>query len=119
MIKRKRVSKQGVGLKIKRERKKDMPETTPLSIITHALRLLWLRSRERAAAVKREGNCCESCHRKGSKAKGREVAIEVHHRRDDIDWKGIAGYLRRNLLCEPDKLVVLCSACHAREHDKS
>jgi 5-methylcytosine-specific restriction endonuclease McrA len=104
--------------KPKRKRRKTLPITTPRSIIRHALRLLWMRSRERLAALKRDGYTCQECHRKQSKAKGKEFAVEVHHLRaeEDIDWDGLIEYLQRHLLCEPSKLVTLCPECHAKEH---
>lgn len=89
--------------------------STPRSRVRAALRQLWLRSRERAAAIKREGNCCEECGAKGSKAKGREVAIEVHHL-DGIIWEQIVDYVYRHLLVDPSALEVLCKACHEKRH---
>jgi len=88
---------------------------TPKSKIRNALRLLFLRSRERAAAIKREKNTCERCGAKGSVAKGREVAIEVHHR-DGIDnWGVVIEAVYKHLLCHPDGLEVLCKDCHSKE----
>ena len=46
--------------------------TTPRSRVRSALRKLWLSSRERSAALKREEYCCEVCSVKQSTAKGRE-----------------------------------------------
>jgi 5-methylcytosine-specific restriction endonuclease McrA len=102
----------------KKRRRKTLPVTTPRSIIRHALRLLWMRSRERLAALKRDGYTCQECHRKQSKAIGREFSVEVHHLRaeEDIDWDGLIEYLQRHLLCEPSKLVTLCPDCHMKEH---
>lgn len=100
------------------KRPKRLPTTTPITQVKHALRLLWLRSRERAAALKRDGYTCQSCHRKQSSAKGKEFRVEVHHRREAINWDQLAEYLRRNLLCEPDKLVTLCPDCHKAEHEE-
>lgn len=89
--------------------------TTPKSRVRSALRQVWLRSRERAAAIKREGGCCEICNRKQSKAKGKELSIEVHHL-DGIEWEKIIEYVYRHLLVHPDKLEVLCKECHGKEH---
>lgn len=87
---------------------------TPRSQIRSALRRqVWLRSRERTAAIKRAGNTCEMCGRKGSRAKGREVKIEVHHA-DGIEWEHILDYIYRHLLPHPDNLNVLCKECHAK-----
>jgi len=88
---------------------------TPRSRVRSALRQLWLRSRERAAALKREGYCCEGCGRKQSRAKGREFKIEVHHL-DGIEWERVIDYVYRHILCEPSRLEVMCLDCHAKEH---
>ena len=61
---------------------------TPTSQIKNHLRMLWLRSRERNAAIKREKGCCQKCGKKQSKRKGAVVKIEVHHIRG-IKWKEI------------------------------
>lgn len=88
---------------------------TPRSSVRSALRQVWLRSRERAAALKREGNCCEECGRKASKARGRVLKIEVHHR-DGVSWDKIMDYTYRHLLVEPSRLECLCEDCHAERH---
>lgn len=90
--------------------------TTPKSKVRAALRQLWLRSRERAAALKREGYCCEICKAKQSKAKGREIGLQVHHR-DGIDWNGVIDLIFERIMVHPDKLQVLCEGCHAEHHD--
>ncbi len=91
--------------------------STPRSRVRSALRALWLRSRERAAAIKRECGCCESCGIKQSVAKGREVKVHVHHR-DGVEWENILDYIYRHLLCDPNHLEVLCKSCHDSQHDK-
>jgi 5-methylcytosine-specific restriction endonuclease McrA len=88
---------------------------TPRSIIKHALRALWLRSRERLAALKRDQYTCQGCHRKQSKAKGREFSVEVHHVDGIEDWRAIEDYIYRHLLCDPERLVTLCKECHDQE----
>jgi len=97
------------------KRAKKMPVTTPRSIIKHALRLLWLHSRERRAALKRDGNTCQACGRKASVAKGREFKVEVHHCAGRIDWDVLADYIYRQLLVHHDHLVTLCPECHDEE----
>jgi predicted HNH restriction endonuclease len=89
--------------------------TTPRSRVRAALRQLWLRSRERAAALKREGYTCEGCHRKQSKAKGKEFALEVHHL-NGVEWEKMIDYVYRHLLVNPIVLEVLCPECHKKEH---
>jgi 5-methylcytosine-specific restriction endonuclease McrA len=91
---------------------------TPSSQIRNALRQLWLRSRERSAAVKREHNTCERCGRKGSVAKGREVKIEVHHRAGIGNWEMVIQAIRQHLLTEPEGLEVLCQECHKKETEE-
>ncbi|MEN6404017.1 MAG: hypothetical protein ABFD94_18890 [Armatimonadia bacterium] len=87
--------------------------TTPRSRIRNALRMLWMRSRERGLAVKAASNTCMDCGRKGSKAIGREVKIEVHHRHG-IDWDGLIDLIAARLLQQ--EYDVLCSACHEKRH---
>lgn len=90
-------------------------EYTPNSKITVALRRLWLRSRERAKALKNAKYCCEDCGVKQSKAKGKEQKVEVHHK-DGIDWSGIVQMIRERILQSPDRLQVLCPECHNKKH---
>lgn len=85
---------------------------TPTSRIKSALRKLWLRSRERASAIRRDKYTCQTCGVKQSRAKGREVFIEVNHKRS-IRWKEIIEFIRAELLCEPEHLETLCKDCHA------
>jgi predicted HNH restriction endonuclease len=87
--------------------------STPRSKVRAALRQLWLRSRERAAACQAESYTCEECNIKQSKAKGKEVAIEVHHI-DGIDWDFLIDEVFRVLLVNPDRLQVLCKDCHSK-----
>ena len=91
--------------------------TTPRSRVRNALRQVFLRSRERAAAIKREHNTCQQCGAKGSVAKGREVKIQVHHSEGIGDWEGCIDNVYTNILCSPDKMIVLCVDCHRREHE--
>jgi len=91
--------------------------TTPRSRVKNAIRMVWLRSRERQAAIKREGNCCQECRRKGSVAKGKEVYIQVHHT-DGIDWEGIVDLIFERVLVAPEKMTVLCKECHDKRHGK-
>ena len=87
---------------------------TPASVIRSALRRLWLRSRERTSALKRESYTCERCEKKQSRAKGREVFVEVHHL-DGVDWSGLLDLIRERLLHKAERLEVLCDECHKGE----
>lgn len=90
---------------------KKLPHT-PNSQIRSALRKLFLRSRERAAVLKRDGYTCQKCGAKQSRAKGREVFVEVHHRGGVTNWEALFEAVREHLLCDPDKMETLCVDCH-------
>lgn len=91
---------------------------TPKSRVRACLRQLWLRSRERAAALKRESNTCQCCKRKASKAKGKEFGVEVHHKHGILNWDAIFELIYEQLLCDPALLEVLCESCHDTQHPK-
>jgi len=95
---------------------KKLPHT-PSSRIHNALRQVWLRSRERAAAIKLHDNTCLICRKKGSQAKGREVKIEVHHR-NGIDWAGVVQLIRDRILQQPEDYDILCQRCHDKVHGR-
>ena len=86
---------------------------TPNSRIKSALRQLWLRSRERAAALKRDKYTC-ACGKKQSRAKGKEVFVEVHHQAGILNWSDVYEFLRVGLLCGPEKLETMCVECHEK-----
>lgn len=90
---------------------------TPNSQIRSALRMLFLRSRERATAIKRDKYTCVKCGSKQSKAKGKEVRVEVHHKEGVLNWEGLFNAVREYLLCSPDELEVKCVTCHKEEHN--
>lgn len=85
---------------------------TPNSRIRSVLRKLFLTSRERAAALRRDKYTCQKCHCKQSRAKGKEVYIECHHK-EGIDWNGLCELIRNRLLQTPEKLETLCKSCHS------
>lgn len=86
---------------------------TPNGRIRHALRVLWLRSRERAQALRNTNYCCCYCGVKQSVAKGREVKLDVHHL-DGIDWGGLCDLIRERLLQDPSRLAPACKECHEK-----
>jgi 5-methylcytosine-specific restriction endonuclease McrA len=86
--------------------------TTPRSKVRASLRQLWLRSRERAAALKRDGYTCQRCNRKQSKAKGKEFDVQVHHKNGVVNWEQVIDYIMASLLCGPEHLETLCKGCH-------
>lgn len=84
---------------------------TPRSQVRASLRRLWLRSRERQAALHRDGYRCQHCHRKQSRAIGHELKVEVHHL-NGIEWERAIDAVYEYLLCHPDKLITHCPQCH-------
>ena len=95
-----------------------MGKKSPYSTNTYikaALHRMWLRSRERALRLKLDGYCCQRCGVKQSKAKGKEVSVQVHHI-DGVRWDKIIEYIRRELLVKPDQLFTLCKQCHKKTH---
>ena len=91
---------------------------TPRSRIKAAIRQLWLRSRERAAAIKSTGYCCADCGAKQSRAKGREVYIEVHHDPEIGDkWEKIFTAIEQDILRSPQ--IPLCKSCHKERHEEA
>ena len=88
-------------------------ESTPKSQVRAALRQLWLRSRERAAALKRDKYSCVHCGVKQSTAKGKEQRVEVHHL-DGIQWEQVIDYIFRHVIVTPDKLETVCPDCHSK-----
>jgi 5-methylcytosine-specific restriction endonuclease McrA len=93
---------------------KRLPYTTN-SMIRSALRRLFLRSRERAAALKRDKYTCKTCSAKQSRAKGKEVYVEVHHKDGVMNWEIVFEFIRKYLLCDPEFLETLCEKCHDKK----
>lgn len=93
--------------------------TTPRSKFRAALRQVWLRSRERQAALKRDGYRCRACGIKQSKEKGREVKVNVHHL-TPIDWDKLLQLVYDSgLMCGPEELQTLCVDCHESMRHKA
>jgi predicted HNH restriction endonuclease len=93
-------------------------ERTKDAKIRACLRQLWLRSKERATAMKNNNYTCQKCGVKKSVAKGREQRIEVHHKRGILNWQELIKQIRLFLLCNPEDLEVLCPECHKLETEK-
>jgi hypothetical protein len=91
---------------------------TPRSRIRAALRQLFLRSRERAEAEKRDNRTCQCCGKKKSVAKGKEVKIVVHHKNGILNWDKLIDAVYQYLLCDSSNMEVLCVDCHKKEHLK-
>ena len=87
-------------------------EKTSKTHIVRGLRQIWLRSKERAQALKRSKYCCISCGVKQSKAKGKEQKIQVHHLEGIGNWDKVINVIRDEILPDPDKLEALCPECH-------
>jgi 5-methylcytosine-specific restriction endonuclease McrA len=94
---------------------KKKSETTSKTQIVRQLRILWLRSRERATALQRDNYCCVDCGVKQSKAKGKEQQVHVHHKKGVCNWDKIIEVLREELLCDPKDLETLCPYCHDKK----
>ena len=94
---------------------KKNPAKTPRSKVTAALRRLFLRSRERGHTLKTKDYRCECCGAKQSKAKGREVKVECHHKHGIGNWGTIIDEVFKTILNLND-LQILCADCHKKKH---
>ena len=88
---------------------------TPRSRIRSAIRQLWMKSRERAKVLKNSGYCCVQCGLKQSRAKGKEVSIQVHHVGGISIWEEVIDLIAKNIL--ETEQVPLCKDCHKKEHE--
>jgi 5-methylcytosine-specific restriction endonuclease McrA len=91
---------------------KRMPGT-PRGKVRNALRQVWLRSRERLSALKRDHYTCQRCGKKQSVAKGREQKVEVHHKEGIGNWERVIDMIFAEILCDPANLETVCPECHA------
>ncbi len=77
------------------------------------LRQIFLRSVERAIAIKRDNYTCCNCGIKQSVKKGHVVKVQVHHKNIiDQHWQDIIDLIYKHILCNPDDLQTLCIDCH-------
>lgn len=88
--------------------------TTPKSQIRSLLRKLWLRSRERSFALKRDKYTCQICNRKKSKS----FKVSVHHMNNINNWNEIIDKIYDQLLCDTNNLITVCNECHKKKHGK-
>ena len=87
-----------------------MGKRQPKAMARAALRSAWLKSPQRAEALKRDKYTCQSCFRKKSVAKGKEFKVQVHHL-DTLQWHLIDDFVEQ-LFCSSDRLTTLCKVCH-------
>ena|SRR3990167_799125 len=88
---------------------------TPRSRIKGMLRQIFLRSSERAEALKRDNYSCCRCGVKQSKKKGHEQKIQVHHKNGIDVWDEVIKIIQETILCDPADLETLCPECHKKE----
>jgi 5-methylcytosine-specific restriction endonuclease McrA len=88
---------------------------TPASRIMSWIRRGWTQSRERAKVMKEARYTCCKCNAKQSRAKGKEVYVEVHHV-NKINREKIVKVIREEML--DVEQIVLCHACHKAETEK-
>lgn len=89
---------------------------TPRSRIRAALRQLFLRSRERAACLKKYQYHCNICNVKQSMKKDNVIKVQVHHKSNINNWDKIIDEIQRDLL-NLDDMECLCESCHKKETD--
>ena len=88
------------------------PKHTTRAKVKSALRLLWLRSPERARVLKDDKYTCQNCGKKQSKAKGKEVKVEVHHT-EGIEWNDMVDNILFWIF--QSEQITLCEKCHDKQ----
>ncbi len=88
---------------------------TPRSRIKGMLRQIFLKSAERAAALKRDNYTCCDCRKKQSVKKGFELKVQVHHKKGINVWDKLIDLIYEHLLCNVDDLETLCIDCHNKQ----
>ena len=76
------------------------------------LRQIFLKSNERATALKRDNYTCCDCGTKQSQKKGFECKVQVHHKKGINVWNVLINLIYLHLLCDVDDLETLCIECH-------
>lgn len=97
--------------------------TTPRSRVKNTLRMLWLHSRERAEALKRDNHTCKDCGKKAyRKTKDRKVIeeqkVQVHHKKGIGNWEKVIDLIFEEILCDPKHLETVCPECHDKKEIK-
>jgi len=93
-----------------------MKTKTPRSRIKGMLRQIFLRSAERAVALKRDHYTCVDCGVKQSKKKDHVVKVQVHHKNTiDEHWQAIIDLIFKYILCDPEDLETVCVECHDKK----
>jgi 5-methylcytosine-specific restriction endonuclease McrA len=88
---------------------------TPASRIMSWIRRGWTQSREKNKVLKEAKYTCCKCGAKQSRAKGKEVYVEVHHVKP-INREKIVKVIREEMLDVDQE--VLCKPCHKIETEK-
>lgn len=88
---------------------------TPRNKIQTSLRRLFLRSHEHSYVLKRDQYTCRKCGIRRSRAKDNVVKVEVHHVKGVKNWDEMVEVIRKELLCDPEDMIVLCKECHKKE----
>lgn len=83
--------------------------------IISSIRKLFLMSREHSFTLQRDKYTCQRCGAKQSRAAGKEISVQVHHKSGDTPKMKIVEAIRELLLVDPDELETLCAGCHLAE----
>ena len=87
---------------------------TPRSRIKGMLRQIFLKSKERGEALKRDLYTCQKCGVKQSRAVGHEQSVQVHHTKGIEVWDDVIELIATDILCDIEFLQTLCPDCHKK-----
>jgi hypothetical protein len=62
--------------------------------------------------MKRDNYTCVVCGKKQSKAKGRVVIVEAHHKRGILNWEEVYKAIYKYILPPSEDWECLCTECH-------